>query len=91
MPAAVAPIGPLAWEPPYGGILSLSFLILWPHLGYVEVPGPGIESEPQMQLRQCRILHWARDPTLTSAATRAAAVGFLTHCATEGTPKHPIL
>ena len=26
-------------------------------------------------------LHGARDGTLTSAATRAAAVGFLTHCA----------
>ena len=31
-------------------------------------------------------LHWAGNRTHTSAATRAAAVGSLTHCATAGTP-----
>ena len=31
-------------------------------------------------------LGWAGDRTCTSTATRAAAVRFLTHCSTEGTP-----
>ena len=31
-------------------------------------------------------LHWARDQTTTSAETPVTAVGFVTHCATEGTP-----
>ena len=58
----------------------------------MEVPGPGNEPEPQLwptqQLQQhqsfkpmCR----ARDQTHTPAVTWAAAVGFLTHCATERT------
>ena len=25
------------------------FLILWPHLRHMKVPGPGIESEPQLR------------------------------------------
>ena len=28
-------------------LLFFFFLILWPHLWYMEAPGPGIESEPQ--------------------------------------------
>ena len=32
-------------------------------------------------------LHCAGDQTLTSAANQAAAVGFLTHCATVETPQ----
>ena len=60
----------------------------------MEVLGPGIESEPQLrltwQLCQCGTLlnlpHQAGDPTCTSAATRATAVRFLTHCTTAGTP-----
>ena len=31
-------------------------------------------------------LHWARDWTCTSTVTQAAAVKFLTHCTTVGTP-----
>ena len=31
-------------------------------------------------------LCWAKDRTHTSVATQAAAVGFLTHCASAGTP-----
>ena len=31
-------------------------------------------------------LHQTGDQTPTSTATRATAVGFLTHCATSGTP-----
>ena len=31
--------------------------------------------------RSSNTLHWARDPTHTSAVARAAVVGFLTHCA----------
>ena len=58
----------------------------------MEVPRPGIESEPQMkpteQLhRSFNPLRWARDWPYTSAATQAIAVGFLAHCATAGTPE----
>ena len=41
------------------------------------VPGPGVESEPQLQQRPIlNPLHWAGDGTCTSAVTQAAAVGF---------------
>ena len=59
----------------------------------MEVPGPGIESELQMQptpqLWQRQILNslrWARDQTRTSMVTLTAAVAFLTHSTTMGTP-----
>ena len=43
-----------------GGCWVCLFLILWLHLQPMEVPGPGIESEPLLQpmsqLRQCWIL-----------------------------------
>ena len=58
----------------------------------MEVPRPETESKPQlwpMYLWQCQLtnpLQWARDRTLTSAATWTTAVGFLTHCTTAGTP-----
>ena len=58
----------------------------------MEVPRPGIESElqlkPMPQLQQHQILnplHWTRAQTY-STVTPAAAVGFLTHCTTAGTP-----
>ena len=51
---------------------------------------PGIESKPQLwpmlQLWELWILSWAEDQTHTTAATRAAAVGFWTHCATAEMP-----
>ena len=58
----------------------------------MEVPRPGIESEPQMkpteQLhRSFNPLRWAGDWPYTSAATQAIAVEFLAHCATAGTPE----
>ena len=56
--------------------------ISWPPLQHVDVPGPRTESEPQLQ--QCQILKplWqAGDWTWVSSATRAAAVGSLTHFA----------
>ena len=63
------------------------------HLQHMEVPGPGMESEPQLwptpHLWQCQILnplHQARDGTLTSTATWDTAARSLTHCATAGTP-----
>ena len=66
---------------------------LWPHLQHVEVPGPGTESEPQPHLchnvsnaRSFNPLYQAGDQTTASIATTAAAVRFLTHCATAGTP-----
>ena len=58
---------------------------LWPHPWHMEVPGPGIESKPQLQplwILYPTGLDWGSNP----AATRAAAVGFLTQCATAGTP-----
>ena len=36
--------------------------------------------------RSFNLLSWAGDWTLTSMVTLAAAVGFLSHCATVGTP-----
>ena len=60
----------------------------------MEIPGPGIESEPQLppmpQLQPCQILnplHWAGERTHTSSATRE----FLTHSATAGTPRCTVL
>ena len=49
---------------------------------------PRIESKLQLQQRQIfNPLHQAGDQTCTSTATQATqAVGFLTHCATAGTP-----
>ena len=53
----------------------------------MEVPGPGTESEPQLQQRQIlNPLLKAGDQTHTSAATRATVVGFLTHGTTSETP-----
>ena len=67
--------------------------LLWLYLRHLEFPGPGIESEPQLQampqLWQCQILNplcWAGDWTCTSTVTWAAAVRFLIHCTTVGTP-----
>ena len=48
------------------------------------VPGPGIESEPQ--LRSFNPLHQTENRTCASAEIPDAAGGFLTHCATAGTP-----
>ena len=56
----------------------------------MDVPGPGIESDLHHNCGNTRSfnpLHWVGDQTLTSAATWAAAVGFLTHCTTTGTPR----
>ena len=59
----------------------------------MEDPGPGIESQPQLkpmpQLWQCQIFNplcRARFQILASVVNRVAAVRFLTHCATTGTP-----
>ena len=63
--------------------------------GQMEVPGPGIESEPQLycdlscsysSARSFNSLHQAGDQTGTSAATSPAAVGFFTLDAMVGTP-----
>lgn len=47
----------------------------------MEVSGPEIESEPQLQQSPIlyNLLHRARDRTHASIAIQAAAVGFLTH------------
>ena len=61
----------------------------------MDVPMPGMESEPelrpmpqQQQLQILNPLHWAEDGTLASAAAQATAIGFLTHDATVGTPSN---
>ena len=62
---------------------------------HIEVPRPGTESELQLHdlHHSCgntgsfHTLHWARDQTGASEATRVTAFGFLTHCAIAGTPK----
>ena len=58
----------------------------------MDVSGPGIESKSHLYLaaataRLLLIMHNAGlGMTCASAATRAPAVGFLTHCSTVGTP-----
>ena len=58
----------------------------------MEVLGPGTESELQLQPMSCgnarsfNAMCPTKDRTHASAATQASAVGFLTHCATTGTP-----
>lgn len=59
----------------------------------MDVPGSGIESEPQWgpmpQPWQRQILNpllWAGDRTHTFMGTPDAAVGFLTHSTTGGAP-----
>ena len=56
----------------------------------MEVPGQGLDPSCSSDLchswvnaRSFKLLHWAGDQT--SAATRATAIGFLTHCTTVGT------
>ena len=60
----------------------------------MEIPGPGNESEPQLQaMLSCsnagsfNPLYQARDWTHTSAEIQTPADRFLTHCATVGTPR----
>ena len=64
---------------------------LWPYPWHLEIPRAGIESKPQLWLNATATVDslstvpgW--DQTCTSAATWAAAVGFLTCCTTVGTP-----
>ena len=65
------------------------FCFLWLYPQHMGIPRPRTESEPQLrptpQLQQCQILNplcLTGDWTHTSAAVR-----FLTHCATVGTPE----
>ena len=59
------------------------FFLYMPHLMAYEVPGPRIESKPQLWQPLTTAL--GQDQTQTSTVTRALAVGYLTHCAAEGT------
>ena len=67
---------------PFALFLGLSFyLFIWPHPQHMEVPWPGMKSEPQLQptpqLWQSWILNpqhsWARDQTCASAMTLDAS------------------
>ena len=82
---------------PYQHLLFMVFYlfvkILWPYPWHTKVPGQGIESEPQCDLhcwggnaRSFNPLHLTGNWTCTSPVTRAAAVKFLTCCATAETP-----
>ena len=68
------------------------FFFKWPHPQHMDVSGPGIESKSHLYLaaataRLLLIMHNAGlGMTCASAATRAPAVGFLTHCATARAP-----
>ena len=58
----------------------------WLHPQYMEVPGPGIESKPQMQKPgPFNPLHWTRDGTRASTVAQATAAGFLIHDTTAET------
>ena len=75
--------------------ISVCIYLLWSYPQHMEVPRPGTESELQLHdlHHSCgntgsfHTLHWARDQTGASEATRVTAFGFLTHCAIAGTPK----
>ena len=63
------------------------FFFLWLHLWHMRLPGQGLN--PSLSCNQAgafNSLCQARDGTCASAETQAAAVGFLTHCATAGIP-----
>ena len=63
------------------------FFFLGPHRQHMEVLRPRIETETQLQPKPTfNPLHQAGDRTHTLAETQVAAVRFLTHCATAGTP-----
>ena len=52
-PAAIAPIGPLAWERP--NAMGVALYFLEPHLWHMEVPRLRVESE--LQLPACTTAH----------------------------------
>jgi len=64
------------------------FLILWLHLGHMEIPKPRTESDAAATPNPLPHCTWARDWTCTSSAIQATAFGFLSHCATAGTSKN---
>ena len=63
------------------------------HPQHMDVPGPRMASEPQLQPMPQLLQLWifnplcqARDRTCSSMVTRATAVRSLTHCAAAGIP-----
>ena len=55
--------------------IIIPILFSWPHPWHMEVPWPGTESEPdQFTAGSFNPLHWARDWTCASTATRSTAV-----------------
>ena len=57
------------------------FFFLWPHLWYMEVPGPGVESKLQPQPQPHQHQFWATSATHPAACGNA---GSLTHWAKSG-------
>ena len=68
-------------------LISKFFLNLWLHPQHMEVPVPGTNPSCSCgNTGSFNPLCQAGDQTHTSLVTQAIAVGFLTHCATAGTP-----
>ena len=72
----------------YIAFFFLFFLRL--HLHHMEVPGPGIKSELQLQSTPQPWHHWIQAEPATYATAYGNA-GSLTHLATMGTPVNSIL
>ena len=65
-------------------------LFSWPNPQHVEVPRLNW-SLNYSNSRSFNPLHWAGNQTWASVVTQAVAVRFLTHWATEGTPRQVFL
>ena len=80
-------IKPAQWLALY--ILLVCLFCLWPHSQKFLSQGLNLSWSCKLHCSwgNCGsfyLMHWARDQTHASTATQAAAVRFLTHCATAG-------
>ena len=75
----------------YAVFSFVHFFFFWPHLWYMEVPGPETESEPELwftpQLQQCCVLNLCTWPGIKPVPPQRKATS-LTHCARARTPAH---
>lgn len=76
----------MAFDENRHSLFSFSFFFLSTSAAWRSSLGPGIESVPQLWSAETfNSLHQARDQTLASAVTPAAAVEFLIHFTTART------
>ena len=79
---------PLDYIVPSLSVFVLVFFLFQWHPWCLEVPGPGIMSEPELQSHQQLQQHWSlklcTGPGIKPASPQKPA-GSLTHCATGGT------